>query len=59
MVTCIPIRKQCIHPGSSQILFLLVAGMVFCTVSEHLAHAGAKEKITFGILMANDPAKIL
>nr|WP_320191611.1 ABC transporter substrate-binding protein [uncultured Desulfobacter sp.] len=54
MINCIPICRNRIHPGSRQMLILLLSGMLFSIIAGYYAPANAQEKITFGILMAND-----
>jgi len=54
MIECIPIWKNRIHPGSRDMLALLLAGMLFFIISGRPVPAAAKEQITFGILMVND-----
>ncbi len=54
MITCIPIRKNRIHPGSREMFTLLLAGMFFYIIAGYCIPAAAKEQINIGILMAND-----
>jgi putative ABC transport system substrate-binding protein len=54
MIECISIPKSHIHPGSRQMLALLLAGMTFLIVAGHPIPAAAKKQFTIGILMAND-----